>query len=365
MVCLRLCFVLVFVALPSNEAFCGNAAGNSATGRHGAQARLFAENDSANEHIQARNNGSEPQRSYEFIDESRRDVFRSIALTSSAWFLYPAASSAAAQTAFGSTPENPVAILGAGGKTGIEVAQVLAREGLYCVTMSRSGRDPFKIIKLKPPVQTYIHHYEPGVSVLDKEGLEEALKDIHASAIIYCASASRQGGTAFQVDDEGVGNAAQVARDLKARLILVSALAVDRPNSKSYQITNTLGGNYQGIMDAKMQGEEKVRSTLSRSKDFVIIRPGVLLNGVSRNGALDLEVNQGDTIGGGLSRDELAGVVVGALQSGKKGVTVEVYRRSTATPLQPNFSIPSGYERFSTTYEGLFDNVEPDSKIQS
>lgn len=299
---------------------------------------------------------------------SRRELFRSLALTSSAACLVLTATpspslAAAAKLSIGATPQNPVAILGAGGKTGMEVAQACAKDSMYCVTMSRSGRDPFKIVKLKPEIQDYITHYEDGVNVLDKDGMEQALRGVGASAIVYCASASRQGGTAFQVDDEGVGNAAQVAKDLGARLILVSALAIDRPNSKSYQITNTLGGNYQGIMDAKLQGEEKVRSIL---KDYTIIRPGVLMNGVSRNGAIDMEMNQGDTIGGGLSRDELAGVVVGALQSDKaKGVTVEVYRRSTATPLQPNYSIPSGYEAFATTYDGLFESVLPDSKVPS
>jgi hypothetical protein len=306
---------------------------------------------------------NEQQDAYDHDDGSRRKLIKTVSLLSSTWTVSPPASFAASEPAIGSTAENPVAIIGAGGKTGMAVAQALAEAGLYCVTMSRSGRDPFTNVKLKAEVQPFIQHYETGVSVLEKETMEAALKEVHASAIIYCASASRQGGTAFQVDDEGVGNAAEAALDLKARFILVSALAVDRPKSKSFQITNTLGGNYQGIMDAKLQGEEKVRKIFSRKKDYVIIRPGVLMNGVSRNGSIDLEINQGDTIGGGLTRDELAGAIVGALISGKKGFTVEVYRRSTATPLQPNYTIPSGYESSSPTYEGLFDSVQPDSKI--
>jgi len=31
---------------------------------------------------------------------------------------------------------------------------------------------------------------------------------------------------------------------------LISAIAVDRINSQSYQITNTVGGKYNGIMEA-------------------------------------------------------------------------------------------------------------------
>ena len=108
-------------------------------------------------------------------------------------------------------------------------------------------------------------------------------------------------------------------------------------------------------MDAKYNGEVKTRKILSSGKtDYVIVRPGVLLNGKTTTGPVGLELNQGDTIGGGLSRDELAGVVVGAIQSralalskpkkGGQGITVEAYRKSTAQKLEKQFSIPSGNE---------------------
>ena len=42
----------------------------------------------------------------------------------------------------------------------------------------------------------------------------------------------------------------------------------------------------------------------------------------SKNGAADLEVNQGD---GGISRDKWTGVIIGALLSKKMEATVEVY----------------------------------------
>jgi dTDP-4-dehydrorhamnose reductase len=292
---------------------------------------------------------------------SRRALFQAVAVSSSAWCLPTAAALASSSnTDIGSSPDRPVAILGAGGPTGLKVALALAEEGLYTVTMTRTGREPIQSVKLTPEVQSLIQHYPYPVSVTQKDSLKEALTKVQASAIIFCASASKKGGTAFEVDDQGVGNAAEVARDLDARFILVSALAVDRPNSKSYQITNTLGGNLDGIMDAKLQGENKVRSILSKKKDYMIIRPGVLMNGRTKNGPRDMQVNQEDQIGGGLSRDELAGVIVGALKSGKRGVTVEVYRRSTATPLQPAFTIPSGHEAQASTYVGLFDSTVPD-----
>ena len=257
-------------------------------------------------------------------------------------------------------PKGPVVVLGAGGRTGMEVSVALAKAGIECVTTSRISRDPFQVIKLPGEVKSFITHYPESVNVVDAQGLEAAMKQIQPSAIIFCASASKQGGSAFQVDDEGVANAAKVAIANDARLVVVSALAVDRPASKSYQITNTLGGNLNGIMDAKRNGEEKVRSIMSKTKDYVIVRPGPLMSGKTLQGPKGIQLNQGDTVGGGLSRDELAGVVVGALTSGKKGITVEAYRASTAQVLEPGFAIPSGREGTGATYVELFSTVQSD-----
>lgn len=273
--------------------------------------------------------------------------------TLAAWGSWSTLSHAAAS--IGTSSDQPVVILGGGGRTGMAVAEALAKEGLYAVTTTRSGNDPFRVIKLPQDIKSRLTHFEGSVDVCQPSSLLEALREIKPSAIVFAASASKQGGNAFAVDDEGVGHAAEAARTLNARFILVSALAVDRPESKSYKITNTLGGNLDKIMDAKRQGEDKVRSTL---KNYVIIRPGPLLNGKGKNGAADIELNQGDMIGGGLSREELAGVVVGALMCGKRGATVEAYRKSTATKLQPEFDIPSGRESTSDSYVGLFANIK-------
>jgi hypothetical protein len=267
------------------------------------------------------------------------------------------AASAAAANEWGTSPGRPVVVLGAGGQTGKEVVKSLATQGIYTVTMTRSARDPD--VKLDPQDKSYIQHYPDPVNVVDADSLTAVLQSVHASAIIFCASSSRLGGSVFDVDDTGVGNAALAAKALNARLIVISALAIDRPDSESFKMTNKLGGRLNGIMDAKRTGEEKVRRTLSKSKDYVIVRPGVLTAGKSI-GPQDIEVNQGDTIGGGLSRGALAEVTVGALVSGKRGVTVEVYRKATATALQPEFKLPSGSESTSDTYIGLFDSVKSD-----
>jgi hypothetical protein len=53
---------------------------------------------------------------------------------------------------------------------------------------------------------------------------------------------------------------------------------------------------------------------------------------------------------GGLSRDELAGFVAGAILSKMRGITVEAYRKSTRTKLQPDYVVPSGNELAASTY---------------
>jgi len=258
------------------------------------------------------------------------------------------------------TADRPVVIVGGGGRTGMAVAEAVADPAfgnMHAITLSRSGRDPFGIIKLPQATKDHLKHNEAGFDVRDsQETLSASLKTLSPSVVVYAASASRQGGTTSEVDDAGVEKVARACKEIGAVFVLISALAVDRPDSKSFQMTNTLGGNYQGIMDAKYNGEVKTRTVFSSSggktaADYVIVRPGVLLNGKTTTGPVGLELNQGDTIGGGLSRDELAGVVVGAIQSrasSKKGsgqgITVEAYRKSTAQKLERQYTVPSGNE---------------------
>lgn len=257
------------------------------------------------------------------------------------------------------TADHPVAIVGGSGRTGMAVAESIADPAfgnMHAVTLSRSGKDPFQIIKLPEATKEKLKHRADPFDVREsQETILANLREVSPSVVVYAASASRQGGNVFQVDDLGVEKVAQACKEMGALFVLISALAVDRPDSKSYQITNTLGGNYQGIMDAKNNGEAKTRKIFaskgaSNGNGYVIVRPGVLLNGKSTTGPAGMELNQGDTIGGGLSRDELAGVVIGAIQSkatakkSKSGITVEAYRKSTAQTLEKKYPKTSGNE---------------------
>jgi len=283
------------------------------------------------------------------------------------------------------TADHPVVIVGGNGRTGMAVAEAIANPkygNMHAVTLTRSGNDPFRIIKLPETIKNNIQHRPEPFDVRDtQESISSTLQELSPSVIVYAASASRQGGGAFEIDDVGVEKIATACQQIGALFVLISALAVDRPNSQSYQITNTLGGKYNGIMDAKYNGENKTKKIL-KGNNYVIIRPGVLMNQVSQTGPIGIELNQGDTIGGGISRDELAGIVVGAIQSqsskskskkGGGGITIEAYRKKTATKLQPEFSIPSGNELTITDngsssksydlYQELFANAKTDDEF--
>jgi hypothetical protein len=144
-----------------------------------------------------------------------------------------------------------------------------------------------------------------------------------------------------------------VAKEANARFILISALGVDQPKLMPFQITNTLGGYVDSIMGAKLwgEGEEKLRATL---KDYMIVWPGVLVGGeTTKLGAADVDFNQGDRQGTGLSQDKLAEVVVAALDSNVHRATVETYRSATRTRLLHKFDKTSGNECGTAMYTEL------------
>ena len=250
----------------------------------------------------------------------------------------------------------PVLILGGSGRTAMEVAEALASRGTPVVVSTRTGSYPYAKVKLPADLLPYVSPYPDPVDVRDASAVEAAVRGSGAGAVVYAASASRAGGNAAEVDGDGAANAARAAKGTGARLVLVSALALDRPGSKSYRVTNTMGGYIDHILDEKLRGEEAVRTVLGRGTgNYVILRPGPLLKGRTKGGASGIELNQGDTVGGGLSRDELAGLVAGAVASdAARGVTVECYRSQTATALQPEYTVPSGREQRADTYDGMF-----------
>mmetsp|Transcript_22355 Transcript_22355/g.34290 ORF Transcript_22355/g.34290 Transcript_22355/m.34290 type:complete len:133 (-) Transcript_22355:572-970(-) len=124
------------------------------------------------------------------------------------------------------------------------VAEALTKQsaGLYTCTMTRSGADPFQIIKLPPEAKAKLQHYNQSVDVRDADAVLNALRNVNASGVIFAASASKQGGNARDVDSMGV---------------------------------NSMGGYVDKIMDYKLEGERAVQSILgggSSNDNYVIVR---------------------------------------------------------------------------------------------
>ena len=115
------------------------------------------------------------------------------------------------------------------------------------------------------------------------QAISAAIASIKPDVIVYAASASKRGGSAKEIDFDGVANTARAAG--KARLVLISALAVDRPDSDGYKMTNSMGGFVDNIMNYKLQGEEAVRKG---AKDYAIVRPGVLMGGGKTKDSVEL-----------------------------------------------------------------------------
>ena len=155
------------------------------------------------------------------------------------------------------TSDQPVVIVGGGGRTGMAVAEAVADPAfgnMHAVTLSRSGRDPFQIVKLPKATKDNLKHQDEPFDVRDSQAtISASLRALSPSVVVYAASASRQGGNSFEVDDAGVEKVALACKEIGAIFVLISALAVDRPDSKSFQITNTLGGEFMGTI-AKFDG---------------------------------------------------------------------------------------------------------------
>ena len=89
--------------------------------------------------------------------------------------------------------DNAIVVLGSGGKTGKLIVDYLAKKNVEVTPTS----------------------YRTGTDVTKIETLEPALKG--AKAVIFAASASRNGGKADQVDYQGVANVAKECVRLKVQ----------------------------------------------------------------------------------------------------------------------------------------------------
>lgn len=208
----------------------------------------------------------------------------------------------------------PVLVLGASGGTGRECISYLLAKGRPCIAATRTGEFDMAPTKLLTVLKG---------DVTNAANLASLITPSQLSAVIFAASASRQKdakavSNAKAVDQIGVVETAKQCISCEVpRLVLVSSGGVSKPTSAVYLFLN-LAAN--GIMDAKISGENKLRALYAapdvRSKNvgYTVVRPG----GLTRDAALgvsSVELNQGDVKSGRISRADVAAICIESLDS--------------------------------------------------
>jgi uncharacterized protein YbjT (DUF2867 family) len=257
--------------------------------------------------------------------------------------------------------------LGAGGKVGKLCTEILAKQGLYALAVTRSGRVVLEDSATKNPYVTY------GAGDVSKyESVAAAVKG--ASGVIFTASASREGGDPAHVDYLGVYNAAKACLEFNVpKLVVISAGTCTRPDSPGFKATNFFVKYVygEGIMDAKIAGESAMRDLYAASGKavlgYTIIRPGGLTLEPSV-GPVNLHLSQGDVYSGEVAREDVALVAVAALVKGKATdcTTFElnqvkgIGKGMKELPDLPSELIHTG----SSSFDGLLDGLLTDKELK-
>jgi len=267
----------------------------------------------------------------------------------------------------------PFCVIGANGKTGTKCVQDILGRGLPVRATSRSG--------------TYYEADSEGSDVRKQKGIllptvcdvtipstvDAAVKGTRA--VIFAASASKQGGTPSEVDNIGLKNVATACIANKIpHLVIVSSGGVSKPDSPVYKFLNIFGG----IMEEKIKGEDTVRAMYASLPDkgltYTIIRPGGLTEDPGR-GVSEIELNQGDLKSGRISRYDVAKLCVEApLYPDLTGsTTFECYDADTGKGLgsvgisnilkqkSDASELVTRKERRGQSYKALFSGLEKDN----
>lgn len=245
-----------------------------------------------------------------------------------------------------------IVVLGAGGRTGKLIVQGLKSQGANVIPVLRNSDSSASTVVV--------------ADVTNKASLLEVLKD--AEVVVFAASASKKGGNAEAVDYLGVKNVGEVCLEQHVpHYIVISSGAVTKPDSLGFKVTNLFGN----IMNLKRKGEVAVEDMYSnyyaasdepKKPSYVIVRPGGLSDGPAA-GPSNVELNQGDTIIGEVSRQDVADCVAAMAsyltsnmrkQDALQNVIFEIYGKKSAYPLQANFKKPSGMEVSGNSFEDMF-----------
>jgi uncharacterized protein YbjT (DUF2867 family) len=274
-------------------------------------------------------------------------------------------------SAASSSSDLPIAVLGASGRTGALCVMACLERGLPVRALTRSGS------WLPPPSAEAEDDSNNNVILSGNPLLTVApcdLKDTTAiqngvrgcRGVIYAASASKKGGNAKEIDNIGVIEAGKACLQANVgRYVVVSSTATTRPKSLGYIFTNVLGG----IMAEKRQGEEGVQALYAADKtppSYTIIRPGGLEEPKKNEvlGPTSLEISQGDTLAGIISRADLAEVAVELAASNAsnfRDTAIELYYTDSAQPCERRFKslLADGIRLHGETYQELFSGIQP------
>lgn len=171
--------------------------------------------------------------------------------------------------------------------------------------------------------------------IREPDTLPEAFADIR---VVICATGSRMpfGNNGPQhVDFEGIANLTLAALAAQVEhFILVSSVAVTRAEN------NPLN-NFGNVLEWKLRGEDSLRSS---GLAYTIVRPGGLRD--DPGGEFRIEFDQGDTISGLITREDVAEVCLQAL------AYPEAYNAT--------FEVVQTDEPGPNDWKALFSTLEPD-----
>lgn len=294
---------------------------------------------------------------------NRRDAMSHIAALGLATQFFNPTAAWAASGDIGASPDEPIVILGAGGRVGALCTQILADRGLYVRATTRSGRAVLE------GSNKYVSYAPADVTKYDS--LNTALKD--ASGVIFAASASgkKGGGEPPAVEFLGAYNTAKAClANNVAKLVLISSTAVTRPDSLGFKATNFSIKFIYGdrVMDAKIAGESAIRDFYANSSGpaYCVVRPGGLQDRPESAGPSAVHVSQGDVYASEIGRIDVAETCVAALLKGKATdfTTLEVNLVEGLTKCQrglpdlPPELVHAGAPSFDALLNGLLPDVD-------
>jgi uncharacterized protein YbjT (DUF2867 family) len=129
-----------------------------------------------------------------------------------------------------------IAVVGANGKTGIRCVQIASKQKISVNAVTRNGTLSSEF--LKPSAVKVLQG-----DVRDVNSLLPAFKGV--DAVIFAASASKEGGKAAEIDNQGLVNCGIACKQMNVkRIVVVSSGAVSKPYSPVYLFLNLFGGNY-------------------------------------------------------------------------------------------------------------------------